>query len=423
MLVLAGALGWALTWRVHEMFLYSAARTAHTIASTAILSQLSSDAFGSELGADDAARIDELLDRDLRPADIFAIKLWGPRGVLIYSSDPGDPIGTSFADHDEVAAALQGEVIAEIKREARAENERQFAYSGPLLEVYAPVQDPVTGEVLGIFETYQPYAPIQTEIQFAATLIWTFLLIGTGTAYVIQLGMVRSMAHDLDKTEAKVFEVNARLESSLAQIEEHSLGTLQALNAAVDAKDSYTASHCLGVTDYVVAMAAQLKLSKDDVELLERAALLHDIGKIGVPESILLKPARLTTEEFAVVKQHSASGGEIIESIPFLQNLVPLVRHHHEHWDGTGYPDGLAGQRIPRLARILSVADAFEAMTSDRPYRVAMSTEQARTELLCCRGIQFDPEAVDALLVALDSRTDTVVRGGGYKRRSGNISA
>jgi putative nucleotidyltransferase with HDIG domain len=422
MLVMAGALGWALTWRVQEIFLYNAARSADAIASAAIVSQLGTNVFASELSAEDAARIDELLARDLRTAEVFAVKLWDPRGVLIYSSDPDDPIGTSFADDEEVAAALQGDVIAEIKREAQAENERQFAYSGALIEVYAPVEDPVTGKVLGIFETYQPYAPIRAEIRFATTLIWTFLLVGTGAAYVIQLGMVRSMAHNLDETEAEVLEVNARLESSLAQIEEHSLGTLQALNAAVDAKDSYTASHCLGVTDYVVAMAAQLKLSKSDVELLERAALLHDIGKIGVPESILLKPARLTSEEFAVVKQHSASGGDIIESIPFLQNLVPLVRHHHEHWDGTGYPDGLTGEGIPRLARILSVADAFEAMTSDRPYRVAMSVERARCELLRCRGIQFDPEAVDALLAALDRHTITVVRGGGHTRRSENTS-
>ena len=214
--------------------------------------------------------------------------------------------------------------------------------------------------------------------------------------------MFKRASDRLDETEVEVGTLNKRLEGSMRDLEEHSLGTLQALTAAVDAKDSYTASHSLGVTDYAAIIGRRLRLSTSERDLLERAGLLHDIGKIGVPEKVLLKPSGLTDSEFEVVKEHSGVGADIVEAIPFLQEICPAVRHHHEHWDGSGYPDGLKGEEIPRLARVLAVADAFDAMTSHRPYRKAMPIRAARAELLKHRGVQFDPQAVDAMLEALD---------------------
>lgn len=404
MILMAGALGWVLSWRVQQVYLDNAAITADTLASAAITSRLGTGVFASKLDAEQSAALDELLNQELRGTDIFAIKLWNPQGVLLYSSDPDDHVGASFADDPEVARALEGKLAAEIIREPQPANIEQFEHAGgPLLEVYAPVEDPASGAVLGIFEIYQYYAPIQQEVRFSIALLWAFLVAGTGAAYLLQLQMIRSIAKELVETEEEVLEVNSRLEHSLTRIEEHSLGTLKALTAAVDAKDSYTASHSLGVTDYVVILGRRLGCDEAEIELLERAALLHDIGKIGVPEEILLKPSKLSADEFSAVKRHSTAGSKIIESIPFLQALVPLIRHHHEHWNGLGYPDGLVGEQIPKLARILAVADAFHAMTSDRPYRQAMMLAEARQEVMRGRGTQFDPHIVDALIDAIDS--------------------
>ncbi|MBS3973971.1 MAG: HD-GYP domain-containing protein [Actinobacteria bacterium] len=403
MILMVSALGLALSWRVEQVYRNNAIITADTVASAAIVSRLGTGVFASSLDPEQSAAIDKLLETELRGAGIFAVKLWSPQGVLVYSSDPEDRVGASFADDPEVARAVEGEIVSEIIRQPQPANIRQFEHAGPLLEVYAPVEDPASGAVLGIFETYQYYAPIQREVRWSIAILWAFLIVGTGAAYLLQLQMVRSIARELVETEEQVTEVNSRLEHSLTRIEEHSLGTLQALTAAVDAKDSYTASHSLGVTDYAVLLGKRMGFQADEIELLERAALLHDIGKIGVSEEILLRPSKLTVEEFSIVQRHSVAGSKIIESIPFLQTLVPLIRHHHEHWNGRGYPDGLVGEQIPKLARVLAVADAFDAMTSDRPYRQAMILPEARMELMRGRGTQFDPHVVDALLGAIDS--------------------
>jgi putative nucleotidyltransferase with HDIG domain len=197
--------------------------------------------------------------------------------------------------------------------------------------------------------------------------------------------------------------LDRRLKHSLHELEEHSVGTLQALVAAVDARDTYTAHHSLNVSDYSCAIARQMGL-RDELGALERAGLLHDIGKIGVSEYALLKPGRLTPEEYASIKEHSEIGARIIEMAPFLSTIVPVIRHHHERWDGEGYPAGLAGEDIPQLSRILGVADALDAMTSHRSYRNALSVTRARKELIEGRGSQFDPAVVDATVALLDSQ-------------------
>ncbi|MDD2717452.1 MAG: HD domain-containing protein [Candidatus Wallbacteria bacterium] len=180
------------------------------------------------------------------------------------------------------------------------------------------------------------------------------------------------------------------------------ISTVRALSAAIDAKDKYTSGHSTAVTEYTIPIAREMKLSQAEIEKLEYAGLLHDIGKIGVMEQILNKPGRLTNEEFGSIKKHPVIGFEILKSIDFLKDVTLLVRHHHERFDGKGYPDGLVGEAIPLGARIIAVADTFDAMTSDRPYRKGLPVEIALKEIRNCSGSQFDPRVVEAFVSAYD---------------------
>jgi putative nucleotidyltransferase with HDIG domain len=174
--------------------------------------------------------------------------------------------------------------------------------------------------------------------------------------------------------------------------------TLDALLAALDIRDTETEGHSERVAAYTMAMASRLKLSPDELQAIELGALLHDIGKIGVPDSILYKPGPLTPEEWEIMKQHPVIGYRMCMKIDALRPAAPIVLHHHERWDGQGYPYGLAGEAIPLGARIFAIADTLDAMTSDRPYRKALSFAQAREEIIRCSGQQFDPDMVKLFL-------------------------
>ena len=174
--------------------------------------------------------------------------------------------------------------------------------------------------------------------------------------------------------------------------------TIGALAEAVDKRDPFTSKHSQRVRSISVDIGRQMRVSAGELEALEWGGLLHDVGKIGVPDSILLKQGKLTREERITMNAHPVLGAQIIGPVDRLAPELPVIRHHHEWYNGSGYPDRLMGDEIPKLARILHVADAFEAMTADRPYRKALSVEQALAELRKFAGVQFDPEIVDAFV-------------------------
>jgi hypothetical protein len=174
--------------------------------------------------------------------------------------------------------------------------------------------------------------------------------------------------------------------------------TIGALAEAVDKRDPYTSKHSQRVRTISVDIGRQMRVSAAELEALEWGGLLHDVGKIGVPDNVLLKQGKLTREERITMNAHPVLGAQIIGPVDRLAPELPVIRHHHEWYNGSGYPDRLMGDEIPKLARILHVADAFEAMTADRPYRKALSTEQALAELRKFAGVQFDPEVVDAFV-------------------------
>lgn len=198
--------------------------------------------------------------------------------------------------------------------------------------------------------------------------------------------------------ELLVEERTNDLRKALQQLKHSYDMTLQALVAALDARERETGNHSQRVSMYSVVLAKEMGLSSARIQDLSTGALLHDIGKLGIPDSILLKPGDLTEEEWRLMRRHPEIGRDILKDIDFLEPAVGVVLNHHEHWDGSGYPSGMKGEGIPQGARIFLVVDAFDTITTDRPYRAAMTFDEAREELRRCRGSQFDPGAVDHFL-------------------------
>ena len=187
------------------------------------------------------------------------------------------------------------------------------------------------------------------------------------------------------------------------------LGTLEALTASIDAKDRYTCGHSRRVALLTAQLAKAIGLDDNTVARCHIAGLVHDVGKIGVPESVLLKPGKLNPDEFAWIRKHPEIGYRILKDIPQLNDILPGVLHHHERWDGRGYPQGLAGEGIPLVARLISLADSFDAMSSTRTYRSALSRRQVLNEIAKCNGSQFDPALAQAFLELDFSEFDRLV--------------
>ncbi len=206
------------------------------------------------------------------------------------------------------------------------------------------------------------------------------------------------LASAINRATRAVHDANEHLDAAYLEF-------IETMARALDARDRYTAGHSDRVSEYSVSIALVLECPDEQIEILRIGARLHDIGKIGVPDAVLQKPGRLTEEEFALIKQHPEIGKRILENVSRFSNYLPIIELHHEDWDGRGYPHGLRGEDVPLLARIVHVADAYDAMTSDRAYRSRMPERRVREILRECAGTQFDPAIVDALLRILDTQT------------------
>ncbi len=182
---------------------------------------------------------------------------------------------------------------------------------------------------------------------------------------------------------------NSKLHQAMSEM---IVDVVASMALAIESRDPYTGGHTVRVTGYSVMLAEAMGVDARSLMLLRLGGLLHDIGKVAVPDAILRKPAKLSVEEYEMMKSHATVGHAIVSSIPQMACTCDIIRHHHERWDGKGYPDGLAGDRIPLLARIVAIADAFDAMTSDRPYRTGMPLDAALSEIEKCAGTQFDPK-------------------------------
>jgi cyclic di-GMP phosphodiesterase len=202
--------------------------------------------------------------------------------------------------------------------------------------------------------------------------------------------------------ELRVQEATRDLQGAYRQLQDTYRSTLEALGSALDTRDIGTEAHSRRVHDYSLATARQYGVPEAELGDIAHGVLLHDIGKIGIPDAILLKPGPLSPEEWRIMRRHPEIGKRLIENIPFLRGAVPIVYHHHERWDGTGYPVGLKAEAIPLGARIFTVVDAFDAMTYERPYSKAIPFEAAKAEIRRCSGTHFDPTVVQAFFKVPD---------------------
>ena len=222
------------------------------------------------------------------------------------------------------------------------------------------------------------------------------LLIESGIKAVSQMNIIK--------------KINVELQSTYEKLESAYMETIEILRFTVEAKDAYTRGHSDRVSEYSVLIGKTLGLSDNDLKILKIGGLFHDIGKIGIPDSILLKTTKLDDDEYSEIKNHPAIGAHILSNATIFKDIIPIVKHHHERFDGNGYPGKLKGEEIPYLARIAAVADSFDAMTSKRSYRDSLPLDVVKEELLRNRGTQFDPEITDVFLGILESNPEEIER-------------
>jgi putative nucleotidyltransferase with HDIG domain len=255
------------------------------------------------------------------------------------------------------------------------------------LEAWIPVRQ--DGQVTGAAVVWRDMTAIDAALMRIQGMLAAIILAAAALLWLVLRGVyVRS--------SKQIVAQSRDLSRAVAERDQTYDATLGALANALDVRDSETGGHSDRVLQYMELLIEQIGADAGSNQLLRRGALLHDIGKIGVPDNILRKPAALSDAEWVVMRRHPEFGARIVSGIPFLHDVAQIVRHHHERWDGKGYPAGLAGEQIPLGARIFAVADSFDAMTSDRPYRRAMTIAAACEEVQRCSGTQFDPAVADA---------------------------
>jgi putative nucleotidyltransferase with HDIG domain len=301
-----------------------------------------------------------LLNPDTNELEIMAATGVGPGYKNKGSLKIGEGVG-GYVAKEGVAV-----MIPNLTEDKRIKYTSYLDNEGLMSLVSVPIKDEEES-VIGIISVYK-----RQEYSFPQSIVNLLSTFANNTAVTIK--------------NARLFETITRNYSD----------TIQSLALALEAKDKYTRGHSERVTDFALQIAKELGLTESELYTLRFAGKLHDIGKIAISDNILLKEDKLTLAEYADIKTHPQRGADLLKPLQFLQETCNVIKHHHERFDGKGYPDGLTANAIPLLSRILAVADAFDAMTSERPYRAPLSEKQALKETIACSGTQFDPEIVKA---------------------------
>jgi HD-GYP domain-containing protein (c-di-GMP phosphodiesterase class II) len=340
-----------------------------------------------------------------RQPDVVSVKVWRADGTLAWTSLQPSRIGKRFELDGDLGEAIRdnrtvaGIISPDSEGEDAVESRLGFHH---LIQVYAPLDDVTGKRAIGAYEIYANPAALQRLIGSRVRMIWIAVAAVFAVLWIALALLVRGAARTLRLRTAQLRDRSARLLESYRLLEQSALEAVESLNAAVDAKDPYTAGHSQRVQELTLAIGRRLGLPQAELDALGLAGLFHDIGKLRVPDAILTKPGPLTAAEFDLIKRHPDDGAAIVGHLGRMADALPLIRHHHERWDGTGYPHGLAGAAIPVGAAIVGLADAWDAMTTERPYSRARSFDEAAAEIRRGRGTQFAPTVVDAFLASVD---------------------
>jgi HD-GYP domain-containing protein (c-di-GMP phosphodiesterase class II) len=312
-------------------------------------------------------------------ASILRVTVWNRDGQVLYSNDR-TLVGHTFPLTPLLSSALDGHIQYQLVRAAPA------SAPGPHLEVEVFVPVVVSGDPrpVAAYNVLVDLTDLEPALSRLRSSVRATVALGMLVLYAGLFTIVRRASRDLAHQHAalrRAFE-----------------GTVRSLANAVDARDMATADHSSRVADYAASIARTMGLSEAEAHEVQVAGFLHDLGKIGIRDDILVKQGQLTKQEWRTMRRHPLVGYDILAPVPIAERIKLAIRHSHESWDGGGYPDGLSAEQIPLAARIVAVADAYEALTTDRPYRSARDPEEAAEEIKRCAGTQFDPRVVDAFL-------------------------
>jgi len=333
-----------------------------------IAPQLRPADFKGTLPPERRALLDELFLAHGVSYRALRIRLWRADGALLYSNVP-EPKALLPAGVD---LSTQNGYAVFVERQGRLER-----ITPSVLRFFVPVQAAGNPKPIAAFEIFYDLTHLHQQLQPVRRIVWIAVLLGFFFLYTSVDVLVRRASRRLLKQQDDLKAAH--------------LGTYEALASAIDAKDSYTGDHSAHMADLAAWVGRLLRLPPDVVEDVRVGARLHDLGKIGVPDAILNKPGPLNPDELVIMRRHAERGFEILQKAPVSEAAKLAVRHSHERWDGKGYPAGLAGEAIPLVARIVTVVDAYEAMTSDRPYRKALPVQEALARLERDAGSHFDP--------------------------------
>jgi len=358
-----------------------------------VMARLSPGQAMTPLTGEEYAEFDSYVQGEIISADTVRVRFWGQDGTLLYSSDSPGQIGQDFPLDQRLAAALGGSTASQVADSPDDLGGPASVDSRSVLAVYAPLAFEDGADVAAALEVHQAYAPIADRIDRTQTVVYIAVAGALGFLYAALLAVVGRGSAVMSRQRCQLMLRTQELKRSHDSL-------LQMLSAALDLRDQATKGHSLRLARLALAIGQELGFSDEELSHLEQAAMLHDMTRLELPKAILSKAGPLTDDEWQKIQKHPELGHQMVRDAPFLQEAGEIILCHHERNDGGGYPRGLEGEEIPLAARVFAVAEAYDAITSDKPYRRAGSHASAVNEITDGAGSQFDPRVAEAFLEA-----------------------